>query len=468
MTTSQGERPLSRKALRESERAAAEAVAAPAAPTQSANYASDQGFSQEGPAHPQPEFRVRSRHSAPEAGQPMRRPRASDNRQESGEVPRFRVRDYSPEARGEAFSTTAEVPPVSPCTGSAGSGLRPRVRAESTIPEQVEPAVVDPPKVVTGTESPKSTQPPTEQTLSRRELRAIREAALGNTQVASGPSVAPSASEASYVPSAEAASPDSYSAPQSVPDLIQPPIDWQAQRVQPEPVQQVQPEAMRQPASEERIAAPEAPRFTEFSAQWSSAPMSGTPGSGTPDRVVQGSSTPDPNVPVREVVTAPEVYETAPTHWSRQPEIDDQFASLIGHHSRDIAASGAITTSALVMPNFPSTSTITAPLGETGEILLTGTVNLPRSLATSGYNRSRFDSSDLDNAADPRDREIASMDSAPVRASDAVSTHTSTQSVLIARRPKGSKLIMGLSITGAAMGIGVILLFAAGMIFKIF
>ncbi|MCC7128285.1 MAG: hypothetical protein IT192_05680, partial [Microbacteriaceae bacterium] len=91
-----------------------------------------------------------------------------------------------------------------------------------------------------------------------------------------------------------------------------------------------------------------------------------------------------------------------------------------------------------------------------------------RSLATSGYNRSRFDSSDLDNAADPRDREIASMDSAPVRASDAVSTHTSTQSVLIARRPKGSKLIMGLSITGAAMGIGVILLFAAGMIFKIF
>lgn len=458
MTTSQGERPLSRKALRESERAAAEAVAAPAAPAavpQSANYASDQGFLQETPAQAQPEFRVRSRHSSPEAEQPMRRPRASDNRQESGEVPRFRVRDYSPEARGEAFSTTSEVPPVSTSAGSEGSGLRPRVRAESAIPEQVAPDIVEPPKVVTGDDGAQSTYLPAEQTLSRRELRAIREAALGNAPSSAEPIVEPVAPEALFTPSAGAANPSSYSPPQPVPDLIQPPTDWQARQVQPEPV--------RQSVPEERIAVPEALSVSEFS-----APEFSAAGSSAPNLAAQGYSAPGPNVPVREVVTAPEVYETAPTHWSRQPEIDDQFASLIGHHSRDVAASGAITTSALVMPNFPSTDTITAPLGETGEILLTGTVNLPRSLATSGYNRARFDSSDLDNAADPRDREIASMDSAPVRASDAVSTHTSTQSVLVSRRPKGSKLIMALSITGAAMGIGVILLFAAGMIFKIF
>ncbi len=454
---------MSRRALRESERAVADATVVPPAVPQSANYASDQGILQDSPAQSQPEFRAHSRHSAPDAQQQMRRPRASENRQESGEIPRFRVRDYSPEARGEAFSTTTEVPPGSPPVRSEGNGFRPRVRTEATIAEQVAPAIVEPPKVVTEAAEPQSTQLPTEQTLSRRELRAIRDAALGNVGAPAEQSVAAVAPESPIAPSVGEAMPNAYSAPQVVPDLIQPPTDWLTKPTfEPSAPTQFQPQfpaagSVKQAPPEERIATQE-PSFPAPSVLAPSVPAQSVP----------APSVPEASVPIREVVTAPEVYETAPTHWSRQPEIDDQFASLIGHHSRDIAASGAITTSALVMPNFPSTDTITAPLGETGEILLTGTVNLPRSLATSGYNRSRFDSSDLDTAADPRDREIASMDSAPVRASDAVSTHTSTQSVLVARRPKGSKLVMALSITGAAMGIGVILLFAAGMIFKIF
>lgn len=176
----------------------------------------------------------------------------------------------------------------------------------------------------------------------------------------------------------------------------------------------------------------------------------------------------DPAEPVREVVTAPEVYAAPANHWSVQASSEEQYADSVGPHRRNLAASDAITTNALVLSAFPQTGPLTGPVSGTGEILLTGSIDLPRSLGLNGLHPGRYDRADIDSVIDATDREDASPDSAPVRAIRAVSTHTSSQGIINAKRPKGNSLPMILSITAGVMAVGVIVLFVAGMIFKIF
>ncbi len=121
-----------------------------------------------------------------------------------------------------------------------------------------------------------------------------------------------------------------------------------------------------------------------------------------------------------------------------------------------------------MLPSLPRTGSLTAPLSSTGEILLTGSIELPRSLGVDGLNPARYDRPDIDAIIDAGDREDAAPDSAPVRAIRAVSTHTSSQGLINIKRPKGNSLPMVLSITAGIMAVGVIVLFVAGMIFKIF
>ncbi len=179
---------------------------------------------------------------------------------------------------------------------------------------------------------------------------------------------------------------------------------------------------------------------------------------------VAGPITDDPS---REFVTAPEVYTPPTGHWSTQAGIDDKTQTADHVLSRDLAAIDAITTNALVLPNFPTSGTFTGPVGTTGEILITGSFDLPSSVGVSGMHPSRYDHADVD-LLDQSDREDAAPDSAPVRAIRAVSTHTSSQGLIATRRPKGNNLPVILSITAGVMMVGVVVLVVAGMVFKIF
>jgi hypothetical protein len=179
-----------------------------------------------------------------------------------------------------------------------------------------------------------------------------------------------------------------------------------------------------------------------------------------------------PNVaaaePLREVVTAPEVFTAPVGHWSTQSEIDEGVELVGRPHQRDISSIDAITTSALVLPSFPVSMPTTGPVSGTGEILMTGSINLPRSLGVTGLHPSRYDRADIDAISDAGDRDAPAPDSAPVRAVRAVSTYTSTQGIINAKRPKGNNLPMVLSITAGVMMVGVVVLVVVGMIFKIF
>ncbi|WP_394768368.1 hypothetical protein [Lacisediminihabitans sp.] len=184
----------------------------------------------------------------------------------------------------------------------------------------------------------------------------------------------------------------------------------------------------------------------------------------------QAVQQPTPEASPAEVDTAAS-YSPPVGHWSTQASIDDDEQVQENTFSRNVGAtSGAITTSALVLPSIPTADDILSPLGSTGEILITGSINLPSSMGTTGVHPARYDHSDVDALLEADDREDSDHpDSAPVRAIRAVSTHTSSGAVISAKKPKGdSRLPIVLAVSAAVMAVGVVVLFVVGMIFKIF
>lgn len=186
-----------------------------------------------------------------------------------------------------------------------------------------------------------------------------------------------------------------------------------------------------------------------------------------------GYDAPAPTVdtPERAVVATDDAYVPPVGHWSTQALIDDDEQVQENTFARDVGAtSGAITTSALVLPSMPTGENIMGPLSGTGEILITGSINLPSSIGTTGVHPARYDHSDVDALLEADDREDSSdPESAPVRAIRAISTNTASGDVINSMRPqKASRLPLILIVSAAVMAVGVVVLLVAGVIFKIF
>jgi hypothetical protein len=156
---------------------------------------------------------------------------------------------------------------------------------------------------------------------------------------------------------------------------------------------------------------------------------------------------------------------TAPAgHWSRQAEVDD--------HLHD-PATGAIretqpATNALIMPN-SALSDVTGALNATGEVIITGSIDLPKALASTG-SHTPIDGAEVDRLLEQHDAEAPSTDASPVRASRAVSSHTSTRAVVLAAaKPKQSRMPTILAFGAAGLGvIGVAAVVIAGFALKLF
>ncbi|WP_043672344.1 hypothetical protein [Clavibacter michiganensis] len=110
---------------------------------------------------------------------------------------------------------------------------------------------------------------------------------------------------------------------------------------------------------------------------------------------------------------------TPPTgHWSVQDQVDEDQPHT-GNH--------------FILPTVPHVNDMQQALNSTGEIIITGSIDLPRSLGSMGTHPDRFDTADMDRIleqADDQDHAPGRSDSEPVRASRAVSTHTSTRAVV--------------------------------------
>ena len=163
------------------------------------------------------------------------------------------------------------------------------------------------------------------------------------------------------------------------------------------------------------------------------------------------------------VAEQPHVEQTV-GHWSTQAEIDDAEQLSETTISRSVGAGNtAITTSALVLPSVPDDA-FGGPLGDHGEILLTGSISLPESFSSRGAHPSQLDESDLDHLLDPGDLQVANTDSTPVRAIRAVSTHTASGGIISPTKPKGTRGFTILIIAASVMAVVVVGLLVAGLV----
>jgi len=156
-------------------------------------------------------------------------------------------------------------------------------------------------------------------------------------------------------------------------------------------------------------------------------------------------------------------------HWSRQAELDDENQPFENTLSRDVGGGNvATTTNALVLPMIPQRDDFSSVLNATGEIMVTGTINLPGSVGTTGRDSRHYDDPEVDHLFDAFDNEIPNTDSAPVRAITAVSSHTATRGGIEPGRKQNNRVLTILLVTAGVLAVGVFGLLIAGFVFNIF
>jgi hypothetical protein len=490
MTTFQDPPLQSRRSVRQNERdqspPAAVASAAPA-PAEPLTY-STQGGRAPVPDYDGPGFRARR---TPEPVNEADLAAQSENPATS------RPRDFSPEGRRTASPSWApQYGGVSP-DGNVEYQTQQRGAAAAAPADPNSTFAPHAPAAPTIIPSALDSEDALEHTLTRRELRALRDA-HGITSTTTGETVYPTP-EAEAAPAPAPTAPDAavaaagtpLAAPSSRLDSALAEFDQLAAgRPAPVPTDPPAARGRRAAAASAAAAAAAAPaaEAPQAAAAPAPAPAPAAPaGPAGPAQIApEALQTPlvqPPNqaeVVVAELVAEPvaeaaaphpepvveativEIVEppvsTPPTgHWSTQAQLDDETQINQAPLSRNIGnTSGAITTSALVLPSIPNHEF--GPLSS-GEVLVTGSISLSESFTMTGAHPKQLDESDLDHLLDPGDHQVASTDSQPVRAIKAVSTHTSSRGVIQTVKPKGTKGLTALIIAATSMAVVVGALF---------
>ncbi|MGH1548605.1 hypothetical protein ACRAWB_05290 [Leifsonia poae] len=307
-----------------------------------------------------------------------------------------------------------------------------------------------------------------ERTLTRRELRAMLQAQQANAQAnhpaavgepvfpvtfTSGPEseAANGAETAAAAPAASsAAAPAEADAPSTSEKSA-----WPFAPLTPSSA----PGASRTAEPETTVTQSSTSPFAAFGAP--TAPKAETP---APAQAASAAAAP---VDAEEDTSAQERRPfTPPTgHWSTAAELDDQNQPIT---TRNVTQStAATTTNALILPVIPQPD-VSSPLTQTGEILVTGSIDLPRGMGATGAHPDRIDSSDIDRLLDGEENEFNTSEVQPVRASRAISTHTSTRGVIAPPKKRGNALPVILMTVAGVLAVGVIGLLVAAYVLKVF
>lgn len=151
----------------------------------------------------------------------------------------------------------------------------------------------------------------------------------------------------------------------------------------------------------------------------------------------------------------------APT--PEQPAFDDLISA------RNAAAANSIsTTSALVLPAVPGSSDVGTALDETGEVIITGSIDLPPSFGSMGAPASGIEAHDLDSLIDRAEADQHRSDVAPVSAARAISTNTGATSLITPPKRARANAPVVLAVTAGVLAVGVIGLLLSVFVFKLF
>ncbi|GAA1843158.1 hypothetical protein [Agromyces salentinus] len=154
-------------------------------------------------------------------------------------------------------------------------------------------------------------------------------------------------------------------------------------------------------------------------------------------------------------------------HWTSQldapvePQPYDQVLSRGG-----VGRGVPTTTNALILPSLPDHTGIPAPLADNGEIIVTGSIDLPRSYGATGVHPSQIDSADVDRLFDQV--EDGASAGAPVSATRAISTQSAAKAVMTPPSKEGMNVPLVLAVTAGVLALGVVATLVIGALTGLF
>lgn len=193
-------------------------------------------------------------------------------------------------------------------------------------------------------------------------------------------------------------------------------------------------------------------------------PVTRTPATTAPQPVVAQPRAPE-SASLAEATPAVPPTEKPEGHWTRQLQLDDDpVLHPTSTVSRPVGEASA-TTSAIVLPEAPLAIDLDAPLGATGEVLLTGSIELPDVLAATGAV-AVVPPTDADDRFDDEHVAHTSTNLQPVPASAVASQHALGTPIVSEPRPRVNRALTALLITAAGLAVVVTGLVVVAIVLK--
>ena len=157
-------------------------------------------------------------------------------------------------------------------------------------------------------------------------------------------------------------------------------------------------------------------------------------------------------------------------HWTSQLNLPDErvepYDQLL---SRGGSPRGVpTTTNALILPSLPDQGALGTPLAPSGEIIVTGSIDLPRSYGSTGVHPSQIDSSDVDRIFDSNVEDVAGPGVAPVAATRAISTQGPSKAMMAPPSKEGMNVPLVLAVTAGVLALGVVATLVVGAVAGLF
>ncbi|MGR2751722.1 hypothetical protein [Agromyces arachidis] len=155
-------------------------------------------------------------------------------------------------------------------------------------------------------------------------------------------------------------------------------------------------------------------------------------------------------------------------HWTSQLNLpDDREEPYDQLLSRGGSPRGVpTTTNALILPTLPDHGALGTPLAPSGEIMVTGSIDLPRSYGATGVHPSQIDSADVDRMFDAV--EDVGTGVAPISATRAISTQGQNRAMMAPPSKEGMNVPLVLAVTAGVLALGVVATLVIGAVAGLF
>ena len=155
-------------------------------------------------------------------------------------------------------------------------------------------------------------------------------------------------------------------------------------------------------------------------------------------------------------------------HWTSQLDAPieraEPFDQLLSRGG--ISHGVPTTTNALILPTLPDQGPMSDALAKSGEVIVTGSVDLPRSFGATGVHPSQIDSSDVDRLFDQV--EDGASVGAPVAAKRAISTQNNARTMMAPPKKEGMNVPLVLAVTAGVLALGVVATLVIGAVAGLF